>query len=235
MKLVLVLAWVSVCAGAAAGCGDTATRVGSTSPAAATGTATSSSATNRATDASPVVAHLAGRLLGDEDDDDQPGHYTPSKSLDSDADLDVDSKHANTGYLDFDDGIVADFGRPASAADARSATAFVKHYFAAAAAEDGAAGCSMLYRTYADTVVEDDGSSASPPYQRGNTCAIVMSKIFTHLRAELTAPAEVVAVRVDGPMAYVLLGSTTRPASYVRLHREGGAWKLYGEIQRPLP
>ncbi len=184
---------------------------------------------------SPVVAHLSGRLLSDEDDDDQPGHFRPSSTLDSDSDFDHDSPHENAGYLDYDDSIVGDFGHPASAEDTRSATGFVKRYFAVAAAEDGAVACSMLYRIYADTVVEDDGSSASPLYQRGKTCAIVMTKIFTHLHAELTAPAEVVAVRVKGPMAYVLLGSTTRPASYVRLHREGGGWKLYGVIERPLP
>lgn len=231
MKPLLACIWV--CAAAVAGCGDGRSGVGSTSP--TTGTAANSSVADREKGGSPVVAHVAGRLLDDKDDDDQSGRYIPSKSLDNDADLDVDSEHANAGFLDFDDGIVADFGRPASAADARATTTLVKRYFAAGAAENGAAGCSMLYRTYADSVVEDDGSSAGPSYQRGSTCAIVMDKVFTDLQTELTEPTEVVAVRVNGPMAYVLLGSTTRPASYVRLRREGGEWKLYGVTQRPLP
>jgi hypothetical protein len=170
-----------------------------------------------------------------EDDDDQPGHYTSNKSLDKDADFDNDGKHENTGYFDYDDSTVRDFGHPASAADTRAATALVRRYYAVAASEDGAAGCSLLYWTYADSVVEDQGSGAGPPLLRGKTCAVVMTKLFAYMHAQLTALAEITAVRVKGAEAFVLLGSTTRPASYVRLHRERGGWKLYGLLDRPLP
>jgi hypothetical protein len=185
---------------------------------------------------SPIVGNVAGTLLGDEDDDDQPGSYVKGKMLDKDADLDRDGVvRERDGYFDDDDGIVRGYGHPASVPDMHAAKMLIKRYYAMAVAANGATGCSLLYRTYAASVVEDQGSNAGPRYLRGKSCAIVMTKLFKHMSRSLVKPMAIRAVRVRGETAYVLLGSKMRPASYFRLHREGKRWKLYGLLDRPLP
>ena len=71
---------------------------------------------------------------------------------------------------------------------------------------------------------------------RGATsCQAVMARLFVHSRGEFSGTIEVTGARVEGHRAYVLLGSTTDPASYMTLVREGPAWRLDGLTAATLP
>ncbi len=81
----------------------------------------------------------------------------------------------NDGDHNDDDEKVLHYGHAASPSDRRASVALVTRYFAVAAAENGAAACSMLVPFIAEAVAEQDGKS--PPLL-GKTCAVVMSKLF---------------------------------------------------------
>src|SRR3981081_2539322 len=61
----------------------------------------------------------------------------------------------NDGDHNDDDEKVLYYGHAANAADRQSSIALVTRYLAAAAAEDGAAGCRMLAPVIAESIVED--------------------------------------------------------------------------------
>lgn len=153
------------------------------------------------------------------------GVTLPQPELKVDAELDSDSY---PGEPDNDNNHV--FGHPASPADMRAATALVKHYYTAAAAGDGGAACALMYSPLAEEVPEAYGGLLSSSSPRGKTCAVVMSGLFKHLFKGLRADSatlKVAAVRVRGNHASVLLGfNGRRPADYLGLHRERGAWKV---------
>jgi hypothetical protein len=178
----------------------------------------------------------SSHLKGDEDDDDSVGNYTNKGSRDSDADFDNDSKaNENKSYRDRDDASVSGYGRSANAAESRMIGETVERYYAASQAEDGVAGCALMYSAWANNVPVDYGSGAGPQYSRGNTCAVVMTKLFKHFHSTLTAAIVVTGVRVKGDMALALIGSKTAPASYFTLKRERGAWKIDCLLAAQLP
>ncbi|MFZ1925472.1 MAG: hypothetical protein WAU42_04940 [Solirubrobacteraceae bacterium] len=130
------------------------------------------------------------------------------------------------------------FGHLADATDRRLVTVLVKRYYAAAAREQGAVACGLLYSVFAETVAETYGGPAGSPSLRGDTCAAVMTKIFTrmHHRLRMGAAVRVVAVRVDLNRASVQLGlAGEKPARYVMAHRERGAWKMNELIDVNFP
>jgi hypothetical protein len=133
----------------------------------------------------------------------------------------------NDGDNNDDDEHVLDFGHAANAADSQTITALVRHYFAAAAAEDGATACSLLAPFIAESVVENYGRA---PALRGKTCAAVMAKLFKHHHQELAnkdATLKVIRVGVEGDKSLVALEFPTIPeVRQVTARRNGNAWKL---------
>jgi hypothetical protein len=114
--------------------------------------------------------------------------------------------------------------------------ALVGHYYAAAAAEDGAGACALTYFILVETLPEDYGGPPGPQYLRGaTTCQAVLSRVFAHFHARLTRPMTVTGVRVDGALAYAVLGSTTMAPGYMEARRERGAWKIDRALAAPLP
>lgn len=182
-------------------------------------------------------AALPMRLRGDEDDDDENSEtFNPHNSWDGDADRDHDyDENVINGYYDKDDNIVRGYGHAPSPPEQRALIAFVKGYFGAGAAEDGATACSMIIASISKAIPEDYGSGAGPSYLRGKTCAVVMGLLFKHLHGQMTAPITVSAVRVRGNEARIVVGSPATPVSYLPMKRERGAWKLIGLIGTPLP
>ena len=100
------------------------------------------------------------------------------------------------------------FGHPADATDARLVTVLVERYYAAAAHEDGAAGCGLLYSPFAESLVEAYGGASGSPNLHGDTCAEVLSKLFTQLHNRLSdgTTVRVAAVRVAFSLASVRFG-----------------------------
>lgn len=131
------------------------------------------------------------------------------------------------------------FGHPASATDTRLVRALVKRYFTAAAHEDGALACRLIYSVFAEAVPEDYGGAGGPPGLRGDTCAVVLTKLFRQLHGHLRddSTVTVAAVRVERNRASVLLGfDGMKPTRYTMAHRERGAWKtdLLLDVGQPV-
>jgi hypothetical protein len=121
------------------------------------------------------------------------------------------------------------YGHEASAADKRAITVLVNSYYAAAAADDGAKACSLIYSLFAEAIPEDYGQPPGPPELRGKTCAAVMAKLFKHVPGQpsaVLAKTKVTAVRVKGRNGYALLRSSRMPRGYIQVERELGAWKI---------
>lgn len=180
-----------------------------------------------------------GRLEGDDDDDDTPAGSAANNPHDHDADGDNDSRAAqNKDYHDGDDGSFVAWGQAAAAVDRHGVERLVRHYYAAVLNDDGKTACRFIYVLTTKVIPEDYGQAPGPPAIRGKTCAVVLTKLFRIEHAKLVRTAaspEVTDVRVQGDIGRVLLGSATMPASYLQVHREGGAWKVQGILAVPLP
>jgi hypothetical protein len=154
-----------------------------------------------------------------------------------DRDNDADSK-GHTRY-DSDDKKVLDFGHAVSASDRAPLTALIRRYYAAAAAQDGAKACSMLYSVYAETLPEDYGASPpGPAYARGTTCAAVMTKVFTHSHKQIVArlpKLEVSRIRIEGRHGIAILRFGAMSAQEIQLEREGRSWKILALAGNELP
>jgi hypothetical protein len=180
----------------------------------------------------PSAKIATSSFMGDIDDEEE--NSSGSSVGDTDADIDNDVKE-HSAYQDRDDALIQAYGHKANAADYRTAVGFVKRYYASAAAGDGAAVCSMMSPAFAKRVPKEFGSTAGPVYMRGDTCPVVMSRLFKHDHQKLTTVSEVTGVRVKDGQALVLLGSHTLPASYIYLIRQGGAWQSMDLLATPLP
>jgi hypothetical protein len=164
-----------------------------------------------------------------------------SKSLSSDTqtepaiqeDRDKDFEaHSRDGYYDHDDYNTPNYPYAASASDMRDVAALVKHYFAAAVAEDGGRACSLIYSLFAETVPETYGlPPTGTAALHGTTCGQVVTKLFKmnhrQLVAEL-ATLEVSSVRVNGNRGLALLHFNGIHARSINVHRERGVWKING-------
>ena len=150
-------------------------------------------------------------------------------------DEDADSQ-GQSAYLDGDDGEVSDSGQRASAGVERAITTLVRRYYAAAAAEDGARACSLMYYIIAESIPEKYARAPGPLYLKGvDSCPALMTRVFRRLHAQLQAAPTVTAVRVSGERADVLLGWKTLPAGFIKVRREGRVWKLEEPLAAPLP
>jgi hypothetical protein len=154
-------------------------------------------------------------------------------------DRDGDYDNSGNGTYDKDDSVVLRYGHAAGASDRQAVAAVVKRYYAAAAAGDGAKGCSLIYSIFAETIPEDYGRPpAGPPALRGKTCAAVMSKVFKQSQPQLAADyatLKVTGVRLEGNRGWALLSFKAMPARSILVHSERGAWKIYALLDTGLP
>jgi hypothetical protein len=148
-----------------------------------------------------------------------------NSTADDDRDNDVgapnDDTH-NSGALDF--------GHRADASDQRAIAALVKRYYAAALAQDGAKGCSMIYSTLAEAIPEDYSQTPGVPYMRGaKTCATAMTLLFKHYHPLLVLELpklDVRRVRLEERHGLALLSFGALPEREISVTREGRTWKL---------
>jgi hypothetical protein len=155
----------------------------------------------------------------------------------SDRDKDNDGIHAS--FDSDNNSSVLDFGHEANASEKRTITALVKHYYAAAAAEDGAKACSMIYSTFAEAIPEDYGTSPpGPSFARGTTCPAVMTKVFKHFHNQVAikfAKLDVSRVRTKERQGLAILRFGTLPEREIRVTREGHTWKIEALLDSELP
>lgn len=153
-------------------------------------------------------------------------------------DRDKDRDDPAGGYYDEDDNAVLRFGRAASTTEDRMIRTVVRRYFVAAAATDGAKACRLIFSALAEAIPDIDGHSSLSPALHGNTCAVVMSKLFKQSRSTLAddlANLRVTSTRVEGDRGFALLNlGPSAPASVMRMHREGRAWKIGGRLPSVL-
>jgi hypothetical protein len=154
----------------------------------------------------------------------------------ADADKDDD---IGAGYDDTNNNSLLDFAHAASASDKQAITALVKRYYAAAAAEDGAKACSMLYFTLAEAVPEDYGQSPpGQPYMLGKTCPVVMTKLFKHFHSQVAAhnaTLKVTRVRLNQHHGLAVLSFGRMPERQISVAREGHTWKIEALLDSELP
>ena len=134
--------------------------------------------------------------------------------------------------------LVTEYGQEASPADKQAITALVNRYYAAAAADDGATACSLIYSPLSESVAEDYGQAPAPASLAGTTCQVVMSKLFRQVPGQpsaVLATTEVTGVRVKGRKGYALLRSKTMPEGDIPVERELGTWKIGTLIGSALP
>ncbi len=135
----------------------------------------------------------------------------------------------------YDDDVILDYGRPADPADRLAITELAQRYYRAAAAGDGAAGCSLLYSLVAESMPEEPNLSSG---QGPVTCTSILSSMFKRAHRRLVADAaafKVVGVRVEGKRAYVLLSFVHSRVRYTIVHRDGGPWKVEQLFDTRLP
>ena len=154
----------------------------------------------------------------------------------SDGDDADDARNDHTRGEHEDDVEVTGYGHPASAKDIRTATAFAKRYFAAAAAEDGAAVCSLIVPKISRGIAVSYGKE---PHTQGRTCAEVMSKLLAYNHERMAAEAAQLAVtgmRVANRSAAVLLffkGLGER--RYLGVERTGNTWRMEDLLDSEYP
>jgi hypothetical protein len=155
------------------------------------------------------------------------------------ADSDRDNDGVGGPDGDTNNNGVLDFGHAANASDMRSITTLVQRYYAAAAAEDGAKACSMLYSTLAETVPEDYGTSPpGPAYARGTTCPAVMTLIFKHAHDKIAtkfSKLRVSRVRLKEHRGLAVLTFSGMPEREISVAREGHIWRITALLDSELP
>ena len=130
-----------------------------------------------------------------------------------------------------DDNHISTYGNAATEPDKREITKLVERYYTAAAADDGATACSLIYSPIAKSVPEDYGQPPGPPTTRGKTCAVVMSKVFKHVPNQLPsdfAATKVTGIRLNpnGNEGFVQLSSKAMPTGEIYVQREGPSWTI---------
>jgi len=176
------------------------------------------------------------RFRGDGDAD-NPGDGDGNGDIDPGHDKDNDYPTPNSyKFPDEDDQAVFDYGRRPSAAEGRTITGIVRRYYSDGAAGRGAAACSLLNPRFAAAAAESYGGAGGLAYLRGaKSCASVLDMLFRHFAAELTEAPTILAVRVEGGQAQVVLASRKMRSSHVILMREGSLWRIGQLIGQPLP
>jgi hypothetical protein len=183
--------------------------------------------------------HNSIRADGDGDnpadfDDDSERALPAPDGRDTDGDTDNDRPAADSySFPDEDDKLVLGYGRPASGAETGLLTGTVKRYFALAAAGEAARACSLLPRGLAEEFAQLYRPTYLPSGEQ--TCQAIISGVFAHFHSQLVEPVRVVAVRVKGTTAQVVIGSSVMRARNVLLMRRHGVWRIQEEpLGQPL-
>jgi hypothetical protein len=146
---------------------------------------------------------------------------------------DQDGDSTNDKAFDKDDSFVTTFGHAANGADRKAITSLVTRYYAAIAKEDGAAACRLLFFVIVESAPETYGQTAfDATAGRGKRCGPVMSKVFKGNHAQLVAEnrhMKVMAIRIEGKRAWVLLRFGPESVRRLIVYREGSSWKV-GEL-----
>jgi hypothetical protein len=152
---------------------------------------------------------------------------------------DADADSDGTGRFDSDDRATLRYGHAPSAADTAQIAALVRRYYAAAAREEGATACELLYSTYAEAVPEDYGTSTpGPPWAQGKTCPDVLDRTFAHFHAEIQQRlprlkiAHVRTLERQG-VALLSFGHGLAPRE-IRVSREGRRWTVLALVDNRL-
>lgn len=155
----------------------------------------------------------------------------------SDRDKDADS--TGSGRYDSDDNSVLGLGHAANASQKAQITTLIQLYYAAAAAQDGAKACSLLYSIYAESMPEDYGiSPPGPSYARGATCPAVLTAIFKHFHDQISVKLpqlKVVRIRIRERQGIVVLSFGSMPERQMHVLREGHTWKMLALVDGELP
>ncbi len=152
-------------------------------------------------------------------------------------DRDHDRDNPTDSYYDKDDDVLH-YGRVATGSVRTTIASLVEHYLAAAAIADGTTACGFLYSLLAEAIPEDYGHAAGAPALHGDTCPVVMSKLFTQNRRILAGylrSHNIRAVRVKGERGFALLDSgPSNPPTELQLRREGRAWRIHDTLPNIL-
>jgi hypothetical protein len=162
---------------------------------------------------------------------------SPYARWDHDGDFGPNDGEIPNSEYDGDDGAVRDYGHAAVGPDRRAVTALIGRYYAALAADDGAAACSLLDASLVRALVEERGPSASSSEPDGEACAVAMSKLLTRTLGR--APADlsdvtVIGVRVEGDEGLALLRLRSAEVRNMPVSREGGVWKVDAYLDNGL-
>jgi hypothetical protein len=180
--------------------------------------------------------HVRG-LKGDGDQDSSmwdDGYRAPDN--DEDPALDHRPSDANEGYRDADDLDSLRVGIPMNAADTKAIEALVRRYYAVAMRGEGAKACSMMTRSFANSVPLDYGKFGAAYLHAGKTCAQIASLQFRHSHSQIPKTLFFTAVHLENASrAYALFGSRTAPAGFIAIDREAGVWKIGALLGRSMP
>ncbi len=141
----------------------------------------------------------------------------------------------DNGGADGDDIETRDYGRKASASEAKAVERLVQAYYAAAVARDGVRACSFMdlrladASDYAKIVPREYAPRPGSSVFEGKNCAEIASLVFDpahHQLAMDAASVRVVETRVDGSHALAILIYTADQESELALEREHGGWTV---------
>jgi hypothetical protein len=226
--LCALLASAMLCAGLVA-CGGSGKGKGTAGPASSTGTAASttpSTTRQSGAESSPSSANAA-TASGTSDSG------TSGSSALGVPNGDQDGDSPNDKAFDKDDSFVTTFGHAAGVGDRKAITQLVTRYYAAIAKDDGATACRLLFFVITESAPETYGqTSFDATAGRGKRCGPVMSKVFKGNQAQLVAEnrhVKVMAIRIQGKRAWVLLRFGPESVRRMIVYREGNSWKI-GEL-----
>lgn len=143
------------------------------------------------------------------------------------------------GPIDADDASHLELGHAARGGELHQMVSLVKRYYAASAAGNGRAACSMLYSVATHEVIEELSRAQRVS---GTTCPTVMSAVLAKLHPWLVAKyhsLKALRVRSDGLNGLVIMRFSTTPSSAaareVSLRHEHGVWSIDSPLDVPLP
>jgi hypothetical protein len=151
----------------------------------------------------------------------QSQQYRPTKDGDGDYDNGTDD---------------LGFGYPATPQDVRDATALIRRYYAAAAADDGAMACSLTNRAVVKEIAQPEVRIKGGRTMPRLSCAEALARNFRPIVKELVYKRDalaVVRVRVldNTGLAILHFGATIRD---ITLYREHGRWKIQSMLDTAL-
>jgi hypothetical protein len=162
----------------------------------------------------------------------------PPAPAETKADADKDNDLGAAGEDTRNNGVL-DYGHAASVSEQQAIAKLLKHYYAAATAENGAVACTMIYSTLAESVAEDYGHTPPGPiYSHGRTCPEVMTRMFAHFHPQLTLELpklRVAHVRLVEHHGLAILSFGTLPERQISVAREGKTWKVETVLDSEIP